>query len=283
MPCCGERAPQTEPAAAAVQPRFVESVLTFSPGPPTSLGMRAFALLCAILLAGCDLSAAQPVAEAPASPPGRVVKEPIGPVFPAPDRPVADIVSAAWSDEASRDNGGEAADVFRLLGVRPGMAIADIGAGSGYYTSRLAPAVQPGGIIYANDIIPDYLARLRRRMAAEGQGNVRFVLGDAGNANLEPASVDVAMMVHMYHEIADPFGLLWHLHEDLKPGGRVAIIDANRPTARHGTPPALLKCELEAVGYRQVSFNQLSNGSYLAVFTPGIRPEPATIKSCKAQ
>lgn len=204
-------------------------------------------------------------------------------MFPAPDRPVADIVSAAWSDEASRDNGGEAADVFRLLGVRPGMAIADIGAGSGYYTSRLAPAVQPGGIIYANDIIPDYLARLRRRMAAEGQGNVRFVLGDAGNANLEPASVDVAMMVHMYHEIADPFGLLWHLHEDLKPGGRVAIIDANRPTARHGTPPALLKCELEAVGYRQVSFNQLSNGSYLAVFTPGIRPEPAAIKSCKAQ
>jgi predicted methyltransferase len=244
--------------------------------------MRTFALLCAVLLAGCDLSAAQPVAEVPTSPPGRTVKEPIGPVFPAPDRPVADIVSAAWSDEQSRDNGGEAADVFRLLGVKPGMAIADIGAGSGYYTSRLAPAVQPGGVIYANDIIPDYLARLRRRMEAEGHGNVRFVLGDAGNANLDPSSVDIAMMVHMYHEIADPFGLLWHLHEDLKPGGRVAIIDANRPTARHGTPPALLKCELEAVGYRQIAFSKLENGSYLAVFTPTVRPEPAAIRSCKA-
>jgi ubiquinone/menaquinone biosynthesis C-methylase UbiE len=203
-------------------------------------------------------------------------------VFPAPDRPVADIVSAAWSDEQSRDNGGEAQKVFRLLGVRSGLAVADIGAGSGYYTSRLAPAVGPTGVVYANDIIPDYLGRLRRRMEAEGHSNVRFVLGDAGNANLPSGSVDLALMVHMYHEISDPFGLLWHLHEDLRPGGRVAIIDANRPTGRHGTPPALLRCELAAAGFRQLSWDRLENGSYLAVFTPETRPEPAAIKPCRA-
>jgi predicted methyltransferase len=244
--------------------------------------MRSAAVLLLLLLAGCELSAAQPVPAADVAGPAKVAKAPLGPVFPAPDRPVADIVSAAWSDEQSRDNGGEAERVFGLLGVKPGLAIADIGAGSGYYTSRLAPAVGPEGVVYANDIIPDYLTRLRRRMASEGRQNVRFVLGDTGNANLPPASVDIALMVHMYHEIADPFGLLWHLHEDLKPGGRVAIIDANRPTARHGTPPSLLTCELAAAGFRQLSVKSLENGSYLAIFAPDARPDPASIKPCKA-
>jgi predicted methyltransferase len=244
--------------------------------------MRSLLVLVALILAGCDLSSAQPVAKVETPAPSRPAKEALGPVFPAPDRPVADIVSAAWSDEESRDNGGEAQQVFRLVGVKPGQSVADIGAGSGYYTSRLAPVVGPTGVVFANDIIPDYLGRLRRRMEAEGHGNVRFVLGDAGNANLPPRSVDLALMVHMYHEISDPFGLLWHLHEDLRPGGRVAIIDANRPTGRHGTPPALLRCELAAAGFRQLSWDQLENGSYLAVFTPEVRPEPAAIKPCRA-
>lgn len=254
--------------------------MTFRAPLPTSGAMRVPALLFALLLGACELSSAQPVPEPAGA--SRVEKAPIGPVFPAPDRPVADIVSAAWSDEQSRDNEGEAERVLRLLGVKPGLSIADIGAGSGYYTSRLAPAVGQDGVVYANDIIPDYLARLRRRMATEGHDNVRFILGDAGNANLPPQSVDVALLVHMYHEIADPFGLLWHLHEDLKPEGRVAIIDANRPTARHGTPPALLKCELEAVGYRQLEVHRLSNGSYLALFEPIARPEPGAIRPCRA-
>jgi SAM-dependent methyltransferase len=245
--------------------------------------MRFPLALGALLLAACDLSsAATPASETGGSSAARPAKEALGPVFPAPDRPVADIVSAAWSDEQSRDNAGEAERVFRLLQVGPGLSVADIGAGSGYYTSRLAAAVGPGGKVYANDIIPDYLARLRRRMSSEAQTNVQFILGDAGNANLPPASVDIALMVHMYHEISDPFGLLWHLHEDLRPGGRVAIIDANRPTARHGTPPALLKCELEAAGFRQLSFNNLANGSYLAVFAPTARPEPSKIRPCPA-
>jgi predicted methyltransferase len=264
--------------------RFVESGLTLRLWHTISFAMRRGAILISLLLGACDLSsAAQPQADAAAPAQARLAQEPLGPVFPAPDRPVADIVSAAWSDEESRDNAGEATQVFRLLKVKPGLSVADIGAGSGYYTSRLAPAVGPSGIVHANDIIPDYLTRLRRRMESEGHGNVRFVLGDAGNANLPPQSVDIALMVHMYHEISDPFGLLWHLHEDLKPGGRVAIIDANRATARHGTPPSLLTCELAAAGFRQASFNRLGNGSYLAVFEPVARPEPAAIKPCRAE
>lgn len=259
--------------------------MTFAAGTPTSNGMRCAALTVILLLAACDLSSAAPAPSAAPEPSvtrARATKEAIGPVFPAPDRAVADIVSASWSDEGARDNAGEATRVFSLLGIAPGLAVADIGAGSGYYTSRLAPAVGPQGHVFATDIIPDYLSRLRRRIEREDQSNVSFVLGDAGNANLPPASVDLALLVHMYHEISDPFGLLWHLHEDLKPGGRVAVIDADRPTGRHGTPPDLLRCELEAVGFRQMSFNRLDTGNYLAVFTPSVRPDPSAIKPCPA-
>lgn len=222
-------------------------------------------------------------------------------VFPAPDRPVAQPGTGAWSDEESRDNSGDRQRVFALLGLRPGLAVADIGAGSGYYTVRIAPVLEPGGTLIANDIIPDYVARLKARVATAKLRNVQFVLGDPGNANLPPASTDVALMAHMYHEIADPFGLLWHLHRSLRPGdarpdplqsgelrtgapwrGIVAIIDTDRSTARHGTPPDLLACELQAAGYRRIAFHRLENASYLAVFEPVAAPAPAAIEPCKA-
>jgi SAM-dependent methyltransferase len=245
------------------------------------------ATLLALLLAACDAAPA-PSPEAPAARAGTAA--PQSQRFPVPDRPVADIVSDRWSDEDSRDNEGEFADVVRLLGIRAGQTVADIGAGSGYYTVRLAPVVGPTGMIYANDIIPDYLNRLKARVARQKLDNVELILGDPGNPRLPPASTDVALMVHMYHEIEDPFGLLWHLHESLRPGapgpdgrttrGKVAIIDADRPTASHGTPPALLECELQAVGYRQIAFHPL-RGNYLAVFEPVARPEPGSIKPCR--
>ena len=202
--------------------------------------------------------------------------------FPEPDRPVAPVAVPTWSDEQSRDNNGEAARVIRLLGITPGQTVADIGAGSGYYSVRLSPVVGPNGKIYVNDIIPDYLARLKRRTAQEGLTNLEFVLGDAGSANLPANSTDLALMVHMYHEIADPFSLLWYLHDSLKPGARLAIIDADRPTERHGTPPALLQCELEATGYRLLKTERLAGGSYISVFEPTTRPTPQMIEPCKA-
>jgi SAM-dependent methyltransferase len=240
--------------------------------------------LAALLLAACNPTPAAPAPRTTDTPTSETHR------FPAPDRPVAGIVSDQWSDEESRDDEGEVADVVRLAGIRPGQTVADIGAGSGYYTVRLSPIVGPKGRILATDIIPDYLNRLKARVAERGLANVSLVLGDPGNPRLPAASTDVALMVHMYHEIEDPFGLLWHLHESLRPGaprpdgtpsnGLVAIIDADRPTARHGTPPALLKCELEAVGYRQIAFHPLQ-GNYLALFERGPRPAPEAIKPCR--
>lgn len=203
--------------------------------------------------------------------------------FPRPDRPVASIVSAEWSDEDSRDNAREAEQVMVFLGAAPGMTIADIGAGSGYYTVRIAPRLMPTGRVIAEDIVPSTVNRLRARVRKAGLTNVEVVLGRADDPLLKPRSIDAALLVHMYHEVTQPFALLWHLRAALKPGGKVAIVDIDRPTAQHGTPRALLACELAAVGYRRIGDLDLgAAGGYLAVFEPvGVRPAPSRIRACK--
>lgn len=204
--------------------------------------------------------------------------------FPEPDRPVARVVTDTWSDEASRDRAGEADEVMRLLNVKPGMHVADIGAGSGYHTVRLASRVGPSGQVIAQDIMPRYLERLQGRVQREGLRNVTFAVGDPHDPRLPRASVDLALFVHMYHEIGQPYGLLYNLLPALKPGAQVAVVDLDRPTSSHGTPPALLRCEFGRVGYRQVAFHQLREG-YLAVFAPpaaGARVAPGTIRACAA-
>ena len=150
---------------------------------------------------------------------------------------------------------------------------------------RLARRVGLSGHVYAEDIVPDYLARLARRVASEGLGgSITIVRGEPHDPRLPRASVDLALLVHMYHEVAQPYGLLWNLRPALRPGGRVAIIDARKVTAQHGTPPDLLRCELAAVGYRQTAFYDLQEDTYLAVFMPPSPPDgpvsPSAIKPC---
>src|SRR5215472_2701593 len=205
--------------------------------------------------------------------------------FPAPSRPVARIVTDTWHDEESRDKAGEAERVMDLLGVTNGMTVADIGAGSGYYTVRLARRVGPTGHVYAEDVVPDYLERLAQRVRSEGlTGTVTMVRGDPADPRLPPGSLDLALLVHMYHEVQQPYGLLWNLRPALKPSTKIGIIDARKQTAAHGTPPDLLRCELAAVGYRQTAFYDLQEGTYLAVFVPpseGSGPaSPAAIQPC---
>ncbi len=92
--------------------------------------------------------------------------------FPKPDRPVADIVSPIWHDEKERDDAGEPGQLMRLLGIKSGMTIADIGAGSGYYVVRLSPILGPNGHIIAEDVVPEYLRSLRKRVRDLGLQNV---------------------------------------------------------------------------------------------------------------
>jgi SAM-dependent methyltransferase len=226
---------------------------------------KAFAALTLLLLS----LAASPEPDAAGyqdglAPPG----VPAG-AFPAPSRKVAGIVTDTWEDEQSRDQAGEAERVMRLLGVKPGLDVADIGTGSGYYTVRLARRVGPQGRVFAEDVVPGYLDKLARRVDTEGlAGSATLVRGEPHDPRLPPGSLDLALLVHMYHEVTQPYGLLWNLRPALRPGARVAVIDARKETASHGTPPNLLRCEMAAVGYRQTAFYNLEENTYLAVFEP---------------
>lgn len=213
-------------------------------------------------------------AQAPAAAPGR---------FPAPARPVAGIESPAWKSEVARDRTGEARQVFDLLGLVPGVRVADIGAGSGYYTVRLAQRLGSRSVIYAEDVKENYLGELQARLEQEKIRGVTLVLGGAADPQLPPASVDVALLAHMYGEVASPYEFLYNLAPAVVAGGRVAVVDVDRPVARQGMPARLLRCEMAAMGYRERAFHTLGkDGVYLAVFDVPARPtEPGKIKVCR--
>lgn len=203
--------------------------------------------------------------------------------FPPADRPVAPIVTPAYSTEATRDAHGEAERVLSRLSVKPGMRVADVGAGDGYYTVRFAKRLGPGGTIYAEDVTQAYLDRLAARLTRERITGVTLVHGTPADPRLPAQSIDLALLAHMYHEVEQPYEFLYRLHGALAPGGRVAIIDNDKPTENHGTPPALLRCELAAVGYREVDFLLLAPADgYLAVFAPPeALPRPEDIRPCR--
>lgn len=206
------------------------------------------------------------------------------PEFPKADRDIAPVVSDSFSTEDTRDRLGESDQVIRLAGVTPGMSVADIGAGEGYYTVRLSPVVGRKGRVLGEDIDPEVEARLVQRVHRENLDNVAVKLGTASDPKLPPGSFDRLFVVHVYHEVQSPYEFMWNLREGLKPDGEVIVVDANREPRRHGMPPRLLQCELAAVGLKLVKFQPLAGGeSYFAAFRIGApRPTPDQIKPCKA-
>jgi len=204
--------------------------------------------------------------------------------FPEPQRPVAPIVSSRYLNEDARDSIGEFETVIRLAEIRAGMSVADIGAGEGYYTVRLSPMVGREGRVLAEDIVPATIQELARRVQRERLDNVALKLGLPNDPQLPDASFDRVLMIHMYHEIARPSEFLWHLHDDLTRDGSIIVVDADRPTDRHGTPPRLLVCEFNAVGFELTLFDRLPDTeSYFAAFAPrGPKPAPEEIHTCPA-
>ena len=125
-----------------------------------------------------------------------------------------------------------------LAELKPGMSVADVGAGEGYYTVRLSPAVGRKGRVLAEDIVPEVRDSLSDRVQRENLDNVAVKLGAPDNPMLPAQSFDRVFLVHMYHEVQSPYAFLWHMRNGVKPDGLVVVVNSNRPVKRHGIPPA---------------------------------------------
>lgn len=202
--------------------------------------------------------------------------------FPKADRPVAPVVSIRYASEEARDRKNEANDIMNKAGVESGMTVADIGAGEGYYTVRLAKRVGPQGRVLAQDIMAEVIDALGQRINRENWDNVSVKLGTPDDPKLPANSFDRIFLVHMYHEIEEPYAFLWNLHPALKPDGEVIVVDAMRPTDQHGTPPKLLTCEFASVGYQLIELEpRPSADGYFARFKAvGTAPQPDAIRPC---
>jgi len=205
--------------------------------------------------------------------------------FPDAGRDVAPIVGESFSTEDARDRIGEAEEVVRLAAVAPAMSVADIGAGEGYYTVRLSPIVGRRGRVLAEDIVPETRDRLAQRVQRERLDNVAVKLGAPADPMLPPTSFDRIFLVHMYHEVTQPYEFLWNLRQGLKPDGLVIVVDSDRPVKRHGMPPRQLMCEFAALGLSPVRTARLTGSeAYFAAFRIAVpRPQPGAIQPCKPQ
>ncbi len=132
---------------------------------------------------------------------------------------------ADWLERPERENEERPSRLVELLDLKPGDAVADIGAGTGYISWRMAQKVGPAGKVYAVDIQQEMLDLLAQKMKGRGTENVVPVLGTITNANLVPNSIDLAIMVDVYHEFSHPYEMLKSLAAALKPGGRVAFVE----------------------------------------------------------
>jgi ubiquinone/menaquinone biosynthesis C-methylase UbiE len=232
---------------------------------------HSLAALCALALtAACEDMA--PASDRPES----------SAEFPQADRPVSDLESYEVATEDVRDSRGEAQKVMDLADLAEGMTVADIGAGEGYYTVRLAARVGEDGRVLAQDIDRDALDRLGRRVERERFDNVSIKLGREDDPQLPVDSFDRIFLVHMYHEVSEPYAFLWRLWPALADGGQVIVVDKDRPTDQHGIPPLLLSCEFKAVGFRLVEFLEKPDiRGYFARFERAeTRPEPDQITPC---
>lgn len=185
---------------------------------------------------------------------------------------------AGWLEREERESEERVSVAVRALGVREGEVVADVGAGTGYYTIRLADRVGSTGKVYATDIQPEMLSLLRSRLERRKLTNVETVLGTVDDPKLPSNALDMILMVDVYHELSEPQVMLRKLKAALKPTGRLVLLefrkeDPNVPIRpEHKMSVAEARAELEAEGY---VFDQVLNDlpwQHILVF----RPAPKT-------
>jgi len=169
--------------------------------------------------------------------------------------PVMGVGGAGWLERPEREDEEAPSKALDALELKPGMVVADIGAGSGYYSSRIARRVGPTGRVYATDIQQGMIDILDRRITAEGLTNITTVLGGMDDPRLPPASIDLAIMVDVYHELQQPQLFLQRLKGTFKPNGRLVLLEFRKEDPKvpilevHKMSVAEVKQEMEAEGF----------------------------------
>ena len=218
-------------------------------------------LVCAVLLiaAVAAISTAQQPGVHPVS--GRVFAQPMG------------VAGADWLDRRERELEEDPDLAMRLIRVQRGSTVADLGAGSGYFTVRLARAVGSAGKVYAVDIQQGMLDLLQRAVTKEKLTNVIAVLGAEDDPRLPAASLDLVLLVDVYHELWSPQTTLAHLKNAIKPGGRLVLLEyrAEDPDVpirpEHKMTKAQVKLEIEHEGFKQQRVYDDLPRQHLIVFT----------------
>lgn len=191
-------------------------------------------------------------------------------------REIARVMShagAAWLERPERAAEEQPERLIAALELRPGMVVADLGAGTGYYTARLARAVAPGGLAYAVEVQPEMLALLERNLSAQGVANWRPVLAAPDDPGLPAGSVDLIVMVDVYHELEHPCEVLARLAAALRPGGRIAFVEYRTEDGRvpikslHKMSEAQIRLEAQAAGLQWQRTDRSLPWQHLVIFT----------------
>jgi ubiquinone/menaquinone biosynthesis C-methylase UbiE len=192
---------------------------------------------------------------------------------PQPQRPTSTPYAGDLSvfEYPDRDQKLEIQRVMDLLHLKPGSNVADIGAGSGWFTVRAARRVAPSGTVFAEDINPKAIEYIQNRAAKEHLPNIQEILGTADDPKLAPSSLDAVLMLKVYHEIAQPIPFMQRLRAALRPGARVGIIDrnGNGSGTDHGLHQDILEREMTEAGFHEVAhydFTKKDGQDYFLIF-----------------
>jgi ubiquinone/menaquinone biosynthesis C-methylase UbiE len=172
-------------------------------------------------------------------------------------------------EEPGRDKRLQIDRVMDLLNLKPGSTVADIGAGGGWFSVRAARRVAPNGRVIAEEINPKAIAYIQQRAKREHLSDIETLLGTPDDPKLAPNSLDAALMLKVYHEIAHPQLVLANLRTALKPGARFGIIDRHGNGADHGLNEPIVRAEVERAGFRQVArydFTKADGQDYFLIF-----------------
>jgi ubiquinone/menaquinone biosynthesis C-methylase UbiE len=196
---------------------------------------------------------------------------------PVSGRTIANVMShqaVAWLDRPEREREETPREAIKALKIKEGESIADVGAGSGYYTVLLARAVGERGRVYATDIQPEMLELIRRKVARDQLSNVEVILGSEDDPRLPAGALDLVLMVDVYHELARPQAMLRALKRVLRPGGRLVLIEFRKESRdvpireEHKMSVAEARAELEAEGYKFDNVIDVLPWQHILVFRP---------------